>query len=45
MNCTIMHGSTNNKHWLCLFENGVIRKIFGPKKDEIVVAGRNYFLR
>jgi len=26
-----------------LFENGVIRKIYGPKKDEMIEAGRNSF--
>lgn len=33
------------EHWLCLFENGAIRKMFGPKKEEIMEAGRNYILR
>jgi hypothetical protein len=28
-----------------LFENGVIRKISGPKNEETVEAGRNYILR
>jgi hypothetical protein len=28
-----------------VFENGVMRKIFGPKKEETIEAGRNYILR
>jgi hypothetical protein len=33
------------EHWLCWFENWVIRKISGPKKDEIIEVGRNYYLK
>jgi hypothetical protein len=28
------------KQWLRVFENSVLRKIFGPKRDEIVGEGR-----
>jgi hypothetical protein len=28
-----------------LLENGVIRKIFGPKKEETIEAEMNYILR
>lgn len=37
--------SQTGKNTGCWFENWVIRKISGPKKDEIMEAGRNYFLR
>jgi len=28
------------EHWLRLCENGVLRKIFGPKRDEVTEAWR-----
>ena len=30
---------------LRVFENGVLRKIFGPKRDEVKVNGENYIMR
>ena len=30
---------------LRVFESGVLRRIFGPKRDEIMGNGRNYIMR
>jgi hypothetical protein len=29
------------EHWLRVFENGVLRRIFGPKRDDMTVEWRN----
>jgi hypothetical protein len=34
-----------NEHRLRLFENWVLRRIFGPKKKEVREAGENYIMR
>jgi hypothetical protein len=28
-----------------MFENRVLRRIFGPKRDEVIVSGENYIMR
>jgi hypothetical protein len=33
------------KHRLRVFENKVLRRIFGPKRDEIQGSGENYIMR
>ena len=30
---------------LRVFENGVLRRIFGPKRDEVTGEGENYIMR
>ena len=30
---------------LSVFENRVLRRIFGPKRDEVIVSGENYIMR
>jgi hypothetical protein len=33
------------EHKLWLFENRVLRRIFGPKRDEVTGSGENYIMR
>jgi hypothetical protein len=30
---------------LRVFENGVLRRVFGPKRDEVTENGENYIMR
>ena len=30
---------------LTVFENGVLRRVFGPKRDEVTGNGENYIMR
>jgi len=30
---------------LSVFENNVLRRIFGPKRDEVTGSGENYIMR
>jgi hypothetical protein len=32
-------------HRLRVFENRVLRRIFGPKRDEVTENGENYIMR
>jgi hypothetical protein len=33
------------EHRLRVFENRVLRRIFGPKRDEVTGNGENYIMR
>ena len=33
------------EHRLRVFENRVLRRIFGPKRDEVKGSGENYIMR
>jgi hypothetical protein len=32
-------------HWLRVFENRVLSRIFGPKRDDVIESGENYVMR
>jgi hypothetical protein len=38
-------GTLREKHRLRVFENRVLRRIFGPKRDEVTEGGENYITR
>jgi len=33
------------ERWLRVFENWMLRRIFGPKRDEVQGSGENYTMR
>jgi len=43
--CKTLSLKLREEHKLRVFENRVLRRIFGPKKDEVTVSGDNYTMR
>jgi hypothetical protein len=38
--CEALSLTLRDEHWLRVFENRVLRKIFGPKRDDVTEAWR-----
>jgi hypothetical protein len=43
--CEIWSLILRYKHTLRVFQNGVLRKIFGPNRDEVTERGEDYITR
>ena len=43
--CETWSLTLRDKRRLRVFENRVLRKIFGPKRDEVTGGGENYIMR
>jgi hypothetical protein len=43
--CETWSLTLREEHRLRVFENRVLRRIFGPKRDEMIKAGENYIMR
>jgi hypothetical protein len=43
--CEIWSLELREEHRLRLFENRVLRRIFGPKRDEVQASGENCIMR
>jgi hypothetical protein len=42
---TITKFKLREEHRLTIFENRVLRRIFGPQRDEVREVGENYIMR